>query len=109
MVLGKNQHLGYFPTEESAALAYDQQAGPLGRPVNFPETAPPPDPKKVDAMKALAKTPGRKKNTSDEMAPPPRIFPLMDSRFEAVMPSLPLAVPNVYRAPSSTSSSSTPL
>ena len=33
---GKHVRLGYHGSEEAAALAYDERAGPLGRPVNFP-------------------------------------------------------------------------
>jgi len=35
-VLGKMTHLGYFDTQEVAARKFDEIAGPLGRPVNFP-------------------------------------------------------------------------
>jgi hypothetical protein len=33
---GKNNQLGYHSNEKAAARAYDECAGPLGRPVNFP-------------------------------------------------------------------------
>jgi hypothetical protein len=33
---GKPTHVGYFDTEKAAARAYDERAGPLGLPVNFP-------------------------------------------------------------------------
>jgi hypothetical protein len=33
---GKHVGLGYHGSEEAAARAYDERAGPLGRPVNFP-------------------------------------------------------------------------
>jgi hypothetical protein len=33
--LGKNKHLGYYPSEEQAARSYDDHAGPLGRKVCF--------------------------------------------------------------------------
>jgi hypothetical protein len=33
---GKQAHLGYHSSEEAAARAYDERAGPLGWPVNFP-------------------------------------------------------------------------
>jgi hypothetical protein len=39
----KNVHLGYFTNEVEAAQRYDEKAGPLGRKVNFPETAPAPE------------------------------------------------------------------
>ena len=50
----KNQHLGYFHTPEEAARKYDEKAGPLKRPVNFPETAP------KDAPNASEEEPSRK-------------------------------------------------
>jgi hypothetical protein len=34
---GKNRHLGLFKSEEAAARKYDDTAGPLGMPVNFPK------------------------------------------------------------------------
>lgn len=60
-VLGKNNHLGYFPEEDLAAKAYDDRAGPLGRKVNFPETAPPPDPVLVADVNSKTGKPGAKK------------------------------------------------
>jgi hypothetical protein len=33
---GKDVHLGSYSSDEAAARAYDERAGPLGRPVNFP-------------------------------------------------------------------------
>ena len=33
---GKGVHLGYFKNEKAAARMFDERAGPLGRPVNFP-------------------------------------------------------------------------
>jgi hypothetical protein len=33
--LGKNKHLGYYPSEEQAARTYDDHAGPLGRKVSW--------------------------------------------------------------------------
>ena len=33
---GKKQHIGYFGSEEDAARAYDKEAAPLNRPLNFP-------------------------------------------------------------------------
>jgi hypothetical protein len=33
---GKRKHLGFFSSEEDAALAFDNAAASLGRPVNFP-------------------------------------------------------------------------
>jgi hypothetical protein len=36
--LGKNKHLGYYPSEEQAARTYDDHAGPLGRKVSWAHT-----------------------------------------------------------------------
>ncbi len=40
--------------QHQAAHAYDERAGPLGRAVNFPESAPPMDPNVVAAAQAEA-------------------------------------------------------
>ena len=33
---GEIVHLGYFDNEKEAALKYDEEAAPLGKPLNFP-------------------------------------------------------------------------
>lgn len=39
-ILGNTHHLGVFPSPEDAARAYDEQARPLGRKLNFPGELP---------------------------------------------------------------------